>query len=84
MDEIQKTLIKAGRKDLAQKYFDRTSAKYIEREDLSYAMNEAFDALADSIKKVKNPDAWATKRYRSAPGVIEQMEKLTELFDKMR
>jgi len=42
MDKIQRTLIKAGHKDLAQEYFDKVSAK-LERNDIK------FDTIGGSI-----------------------------------
>jgi len=35
MDDIQRTLIKAGRKDLAQKYYSKVTAKPLEGPSLS-------------------------------------------------
>jgi len=82
MDEIQKILIQAGRKDLAQEYYNKISSEGEEGMALNYAMKE----LIESIKNVKNPKGWAEKHSnpRNVKIIIEMIEKLTVIFDKMK
>ena len=83
MDQIQRTLIKAGRKDLADEYYKKIAA-YIPKEDLGREFNNSFKELEDAMKKVKNPENWVEKYSRSAPGVLDMMERLTKVFGKMK
>jgi len=53
MDKIQKELIKAGRKDLAQEYYEKTGAK-LERNDIE------FDTIGGSID-VQLSGFWTNK-----------------------
>ena len=89
MDDIQKTLIEAGRKDLAQEYFEKTTstnkkAKIYGQDEIGQAMNYAIEELESAIKNVKNPDGWAEKKWRTANEVIKLIEKLTVTFERMK
>jgi hypothetical protein len=50
MDKIQKTLIKAGRKDLAQEYFNRVAKKIIASSD--YTASEWVEQVEIILKKI--------------------------------
>lgn len=58
MDEIQKVLIKAGRKDLVQKYYEKVSKKSSLKEKISqnpdYWNNIVFQYLKELKEHIKN------------------------------
>ena len=58
MDEIQKELIKAGRKDLAQKYYDKTAAPKAlkmmkDLKGISKDFEETFESASMTDPQVK-------------------------------
>jgi len=92
MDAIQKTLIEAGRKDLAQKYFERTSAKdaanknnadkdyKIKIKDIDKEMSK-FHKLLDKHKKNQLKD---TDNYGFAAELGKVFESLVDINDFLK
>lgn len=63
-----------------------TEAKYRNPDELSMAMAQAVDELADAAHNANrkgDPAMWAEKYSRSAPAVIETIEKLIVILEKM-
>ena len=56
MDEIQKILIKARRKDLAQKYYEKISAK-------GYVKSEFKTDINETLKSIITPVDVTSKEY---------------------
>jgi hypothetical protein len=84
MDEIQKVLVKAGRKDLAQKYYLKVAQiQTLDPKNLAKEVQDSLDSAADAIKKTINanygnatitkhtPISEDQKRFLSIP--IEQI-----------
>lgn len=55
MDETQKVLIKAGRKDLAQKYYERTKKAKMDQKD---GAKKALDILDKAGLVIANGKLW--------------------------
>jgi len=51
MDEIQKTLVKAGRKDLAIKYYKKISA-FADEKKLATEIKKNLEAVAKNLKQI--------------------------------
>ena len=71
MDEIQRTLIKAGRKDLAQKYYVKITGR-------PYISKLPDEDSAPSSKTSKNPPHWDIKKgqkvkWNKVPGEVIQV-----------
>ena len=58
--------------------------RFIDPGEAGQAINYALDDLKHTLKKVRNPEKWAEKYYRSLPGTIDMMERLTHIFGKMK
>ena len=82
MDEIQKELIKAGNKDLAQEYFEKSAMGV----NLKYA-KDLIDKLIDAVKKDeeqrhtgKNPTtSWNNKKIKYRKDLITFLERQEDL-----
>ena len=59
-------------------------APYINPDEAGVTINNALDDLKQSLKRVRNPEKWAEKYHRSLPGVVDMMERLTNIFGKMK
>jgi len=59
MDEIQKVLIKAGRKDLAQKYYEKVAAKTVKKPLIE--TKTKFDNNSFDWKDIRNAKKWIEK-----------------------
>ena len=66
MDKIQRELIKAGRRDLAQEYFLRVQAKTVNKNSEAYKRG-----LKDGNEKTGRPFLDGVKNYRYEVGTQE-------------
>lgn len=62
---------------LNEKYYD-------DPDEAAMALTYALENLEDTLKKVRNPEGWAEKYMRSVPGVIDHIEKLTNILSRMK
>lgn len=58
--------------------------RYIDPEQRGMALNYSIEELEDAIKNIKNPEDWAEKYFRSLPGVLDMIDRLVTVFEKMR
>ena len=83
MDKESKTLEKTGNK-IVIRLKKLLNEKYIDPEDAGPSINMALDELQSALKRVRNPEKWAEKYHRSLPGVLDMIDRLTNIFGKMK
>jgi len=59
-------------------------AQYHDKDQIGMAMNYAIEELEGTLKHVRNPEKWAETYFRSAGNVIDSIEKLVVIFNKMK
>lgn len=87
MDNIQKVLIKAGRKDLAQEYYEKTSAYVGDKERYYTAELKKIESF---IKQLKGITKFLEKEYKnkedylyrdaSVDSALKHLKKLDDDF----
>jgi len=58
--------------------------RYIDPDDAGIVIVNAIDDLEIAIKRVKNPEQWAEKYHRSLPGLVDMIERITKILQKMK
>lgn len=57
---------------------------HYDKDEVGQAFLMTMEELQSAMAHAKNPDGWATKYLRSALPVIDQMNNLISLFDRMK
>ena len=57
---------------------------YYDKDEIGMAFNQSMEHLEIAMKNARRPDEWAERYFKSANGVIEQMDRLTSVFMRMK
>ena len=58
--------------------------RYFDKDEIGEAFSRTLEELEASIKRVRNPEAWAEKKFKSASSMIDTMERLTAVFSRIK
>ena len=58
--------------------------RHVESGQEGMAINYALEELEEAIKSIVNPESWAEKYNLSLKGLLDQIDNLVEVFNKMR